>query len=141
MTNASMSTRLPVSAKQVWELIGGFNALAKWHPLIESSEIEEDADGKMTIRHLSLVGGGTIVERLETLDEDARLYSYSILEAPMPVAGYQSTIRVSDAEGGGCTVEWSSDFEAKGVEPDEAVAAVEGVYKAGLDNLRKMFGG
>jgi len=141
MTNVSMSTQLPVSAKQVWELIGGFNALAKWHPLVEKSEIKEDDDGKTTIRCLTLVGGGSIVERLETLYEDARLYSYSILEAPLPVAGYQSTIRVSDAEGGGCTVEWSSDFEAAGADPGEAVAAVEGVYKAGLDNLRKMFGG
>ncbi len=141
MTNVSMSTRLPVSAKQVWDLIGGFNALAKWHPLVEKSEIEEQDDGKTTIRRLSLVGGGTIVERLETLDEEARLYSYTILEAPLPVAGYQSTIRVSDAEGGGCTVEWSSEFEPAGADPKEAVAAVEGVYKAGLDNLRKMFGG
>jgi len=141
MTNVTMSTRLPTSARQVWDLIGGFGALAKWHPLVESCEIEEDEETGTTIRRLSLVGGGTIVEKLEALDEDARVYSYSILEGPLPVAGYRATIRVSDAPEGGCTVEWSSTFEPAGADPADAAAAVENVYKAGLDQLRKMFGG
>lgn len=141
MTNVSLSTRLPASARQVWDLIGGFGALAKWHPLVEKCEIEEDEEAGTTIRRLSLVGGGAIVEKLETVDEDAHVYSYTILESPLPVADYRATIRVSDAPEGGATVEWSSTFEAAGAEPKDAAAAIEGVYKAGFDQLRKMFGG
>jgi hypothetical protein len=81
MTNVNLTTELPVPAAMVWNLIGGFNALPDWHPAIEKSEIEED--GGSTVRHLSLVGGGTIVERLDHVDESERLYSYSILSGPL----------------------------------------------------------
>jgi hypothetical protein len=87
------------------------------------------------------VGGGSILEKLEKSDEDGHLYSYSILESPLPIANYTATIRATDNESGGCTIEWSSQFEPSGAPENEAVKAVEGIYQAGFDNLRKMFGG
>ena len=60
---------------------------------------------------------------------------------PLPVANYTAEITVRDDGKGGSEVEWSSDFEAQGVGDQDAVQAIQGVYQAGLDNLRKMFGG
>jgi len=48
---------------------------------------------------------------------------------------------VSEAEGGGSTIEWSSEFAAKGAAESGAARAIEGLYQAGFDTLRKMFGG
>ncbi len=48
---------------------------------------------------------------------------------------------MSEAEGGGSTVEWSSQFAAKGAPEGGAARAIEGLYQAGFDTLRKMFGG
>ena len=139
MAKVSLSSNYPASAETIWKLIGGFNALPDWHPAIAKSEIE--TEGNTTYRRLTLVGGGSILEKLEKSDEDGHLYSYSILESPLPIANYAATIRVTDSEGGGCTIEWSSEFEASGAPENEAVKAVEGIYQAGFDNLRKMFGG
>ena len=50
MPNVTLSTPLPVSAKQVWDLIGGFNALPNWHPIVERSEVEEDKPNRTTTR-------------------------------------------------------------------------------------------
>jgi hypothetical protein len=62
-------------------------------------------------------------------------------KVPLPVARYRSTLHVSEkADGRGCTVEWSSDFEPSGASESDAVKAIRGVYEAGFDNLRKMFG-
>jgi len=84
----------------------------------------------------------SLVERLEAIDNKARSYSYTIVEGPLPVARYRSTLHVSEkADGRGCTVEWSSDFEPSGASESDAVKAIRGVYEAGFDNLRKMFGG
>ncbi len=131
---------LGASGKSVWDLIGGFNALPNWHPAVEKSEIE--GDGKGSVRTLHLAGGGTITERLEQLDEDGKSYTYSILSSPLPVANYTSTIRLKESgDGSGCVVEWESDFQASGAPEDDAVKAIQGVYTAGLDNLKKMFGG
>ena len=88
MSKVSMTTKVAVSAAQIWDLIGGFNALPDWHPAVEKSVLEEGG----TVRRLSLAGGGEIVERLEQSDDDGRVYTYSILESPLPVAGYVATI-------------------------------------------------
>lgn len=103
MVKVNLSTKLPVSTKQVWDLIGNFNALPDWHPAVERSEIEEEEGGRGVIRRLHLLGGGTLVERLEKLDDSEHLYSYEILESPLPVADYHATLRVREEEGG-CTV-------------------------------------
>jgi hypothetical protein len=140
MSKVSTSTKLPVSADMVWNTIGGFSSIAGWHPGIERSE--EVKEGGTTTRKLSLAGGvGTVVERLETHDDAARSYSYSIVSGPIPVADYNATIKVIPEGAASCTVEWTSDFEAKGVPEPDAVAAIRQVYEAGFENLRKMFGG
>ena len=136
MTKVSMNTKLNVSADEAWRLIGGFNALPDWHPSVEKSELTEEGQ----TRTLSLAaGGGTIVEKLEKMDDGSRTYSYSIVDSPLPVANYRSTIKVS-GEGDDCTIEWTGEFDAVGGE-DDATEAIRGIYQAGFDNLKKMFGG
>ncbi len=136
MAKVSMSTDLNVTPEEVWELIGGFNALPDWHPAVEKSKLENNG----TMRKLSLVGGGTIIEKLEKLDEDEHLYTYSIVNSPLPVANYTATIRVKDAGGGKTNVEWSSEFNAEGASESDAIKVIQGIYQAGFDNLKKMFG-
>ena len=136
MSKVNMSTSLGVPADKVWEMIGGFNALANWHPAIETSELEEGG----TIRRLNLVGGGAIVEKLEQMDDDGYLYRYSILESPLPVAGYVSEIHVVEDGEGSCKVEWSSNFTADGAPENDATEVIQGIYQAGFDNLKKIFG-
>ena len=41
----------------------------------------------------------------------------------------------------GCTVTWESDFQPSGAPENDAVDVITGVYQAGFDNLKKMFGG
>ena len=50
-------------------------------------------------------------------------------------------IHVKDNGDGTSTVEWSSDFKPKDATENDAVKAIQGVYQAGFDNLKKMFGG
>lgn len=140
MAKVSSTTELPVSAKTVWSVIGNFNALPDWHPAVAKSELKKEAGG--TLRKLSLAGGGTIEEKLEQIDDKERRYTYTIVSGPLPVSNYTATLKVRDGEGGkGCSVEWSSEFEAKGAPEGDAVAAISGIYEAGFENLKKMFGG
>lgn len=135
MAKVDMKTNLNVTADEVWKLIGGFNALPDWHPAIEKSELEEEG----SMRRLSLAGGGTIMEKLEKLDDNERVYSYSIIDSPLPVSNYKATLRVKEDDEGKTTVEWSSEFEAKGAAENEAMDVIAGIYQAGFDNLKKMF--
>ncbi len=139
MSKVSLSAKLPVPARTVWDTIGGFNNLAKWHPAVARSD--EAVQGGATVRTLTLHGGGAIVERLESKDDKSRSYTYSILEGPLPVQKYQATLKVAEnTDSAGCTVEWSSEFEPSGAPAGEAEKIIRGIYEAGFDSLRKMFG-
>jgi Polyketide cyclase / dehydrase and lipid transport len=139
MAKVNLSQDLPVPAQAVWSVVGGFNALPDWHPAVAKSDTKTDGGAK--VRTLTLAGGGTITERLEQVSDKERAYTYSILSGPLPVANYSATIRVRESDSGsGCTIEWSSEFTPSGAPENEAVAAIRGVYEAGFENLKKMFG-
>jgi uncharacterized protein YndB with AHSA1/START domain len=139
MAKVQVTTTLQVPAQAVWNMIGGFEALARWHPAIVGSA--ESTEGGAVVRRLTLHGGGTVIERLERHGDKERTYSYSILGATLPVAGYEARLHVRESDDGhSCTVEWSSEFHASGAAESEAVRVIRGVYEAGFDNLRRLFG-
>ena len=133
---ASAVIEIPVSADKVWALVGGFNDLPKWLPLIAKSEPSEGG----RLRHLTTADGGEIVERLQTFDNVARTYSYTIEASPFPVSAYLATLQIEALSDASAKVTWSGVFT-----PVEGVtdAAVEelfaGVYKGGVEALRANF--
>ena len=138
MTKVSLSTKLAVPADQVWNVIGGFNALPNWHPAVKESKL--DAGGR--VRKLDLAGGGSMTEKLEKFDDRQHVYSYSIVQGPLPVSNYVATLKVNRSKDGkACTVEWSSQFSPAGASEADAAKMVEGIYQAGFESLKKMFGG
>ncbi|WP_329034456.1 SRPBCC family protein [Streptomyces sp. NBC_00178] len=136
MATTSVSVRIPVPPDRVWKLIGGFGSLPDWLPYIPGSELGEGG----RVRSLTDQDGGVIVERLETFDDEARTYSYSILSAPFPVTAYLSTLTVhADSGPGTSRVEWSGTFTPDGVDEAEAVGLFRGIYSDGLAALQSAF--
>ncbi|GJE56133.1 MULTISPECIES: SRPBCC family protein [Methylobacterium] len=118
---------------KVWDTIGNFCGIGDWHPAIENCEASMQ-DGK-PIRKLTLKGGGgTIVETELSRSDDKMSYSYAILDGPLPVAGYISTLAVTPG-GEGSRVTWFGVFEAKGADDAKATATIAGIYEAGLASL------
>lgn len=137
-TKVNSTTHLNVPAEKVWERIGQFKALADWHPSVEKSELEQGGQ----VRRVSLVGGGTIVERLERIDDESFKYRYSFVDSPFPVSDYVSELKVTkDESGNGCDVEWSSEFSPTGASASDAQKVIRDVYEAGLKNLQTLFRG
>ena len=116
----------------VWKAIGDFCGIGTWHPAVEKCELQQK-DGK-TLRLLSLKGGGTILEQQSARDDAAHSYGYTIVESPLPVANYASTIAVT-AKGSGSTITWSGTFDAKGAPDDKAKEVIAGIYDAGLAGI------
>jgi len=117
---------------KVWQTIGEFCGIGDWHPAIEKCVLS-DKDG-MKVRTLSLKGGGTLKEEQVSRDDKVMSYTYTILEGPLPVADYKSTLAVAP-EGTGSKVTWSGTFNAKGAPDTVAVDAIQGIYESGLKAL------
>ncbi|MFE7558077.1 SRPBCC family protein [Kitasatospora sp. NPDC057500] len=135
MASTSVSRTVPGTPEQVWALIGGFDALPDWLPYIPESTAVEGG----RVRQLKNPDGEVIVERLVDFNETERQYSYAILQAPFPVDGYVSTIRVHAVPGRDdlAEVQWSGRFNPKGATEQEAVDLFHGIYADGLEALHK----
>ena len=120
---------------KAWSLVGDFCGIKTWHPAIATCELSEKDGAK--IRTLTTKDGGKFVERLVDWDDKGTSYSYEILESPLPVTHYVSTIKVEDDdEPGKVAITWSSTFEPNGVSEDAARKIVADIYLAGLLNLK-----
>lgn len=124
-------------ASEVWGAIENWCSIAAWHPVIAACEGYED-NGK-TMRKLSTGDGGVLIEELTARNEDEMSFSYVIIESPLPIADYASTMQVRE-NGEGATITWSSTYDAKGVSDDEAFELMTGIYRAGLDQLKVQLG-
>ncbi|WP_331743682.1 SRPBCC family protein (plasmid) [Streptomyces sp. NBC_01136] len=135
MATTTASLDIPQSPDRVWQLIGGFGSLPDWLPYIPESEVSEGG----RVRRLTSQDGGVIVERLQAFDHDARSYSYAIEQAPFPVTGYLSTLRVHAVPGRPdvSRVEWSGTFTPVGVSDTDVEELFHGIYVDGLAALLK----
>ena len=136
------SAVIPASADDVWALVRDFDGLPGWHPAISASSLDSGSSAEVgAIRRLTLGDGGVVVERLVTLDDTDRRYTYEILESPFPVRRYVSTIRIAPVtDTGHAFAEWWSEYDADG--SDEAGLTdtfAGGVYGSGLAALQERF--
>jgi carbon monoxide dehydrogenase subunit G len=132
----SQTFDVPAPPAKVWAAIGDFCGIAAWHPAIETCALSTKGDAQL--RTLSLKGGGSIVEQQLSRNDAALDYSYAILESPLPVADYKSTIQVTPSAIGS-KVTWSGSFKAKGAEDAKAEATIVGIYRAGLQGIVDKF--
>ena len=134
MASTSVSKTVPASPERVWELIGGFGSLPDWLPFITESTLAEGG----RVRRLKSSDGGEITERLVAFSETEHSYSYTILRAPFPVAGYIATLRVHPVAGQDnlAEVQWSGRFTPTGAATEqEVVDLFTGIFRDGLDAL------
>lgn len=131
---------LPSSPGATWSMIADYCAIEKWHPAIAKCQISTGTTNRPgAVRMLTLRDGASVSEELTSYDAKKRSYSYKILESPLPIASYAATLTIVAGPGGGSIVEWSSTFKAApGAEDAAARSVVEGIYDAGLANLKTM---
>ena len=139
MASVSMSTTINTDVVEAWKTISDFNGLPKFISAIATSTMEGSGVG--AVRTLTLQDGGQIVEKLESCDESALTLSYSIVKSPLPLENYLAIMKLKDLGGGKCELSWSSTFDPKGAPAEEAQGVVTGVYTAGFDGLKQLYGG
>lgn len=144
--NEKITINAPPAA--VWARIKDFAALQAWHPAVAESPAD-NGNTVGSVRQIKLKGGGELTETLEAYDEGKMRYSYRAKDGgALPVTNYTSTIAVS-GEGNQSIVEWRGAFYRghpnNDPPPDRndeaAVKAVTGVYKSGLEQLKKLVEG
>ena len=142
------SVTIAAPPAKVWSIIQNWNDWS-WHPAIKQDSAP-DGNAVGTVRTLDL-GGPKLTETLTRYDAGKMSYSYKINEDPanvktLPVTHYTSTITVKPGPNNDSVVVWRGRFHradpsatpAADMNDETATKAVTGVYRAGLDNLKKL---
>jgi len=141
------SVEVKAPLERVWGTVKDFDGLNKWHPGFASDELVSGANGKAgAVRKLTIKDGPVVSERLLAFDEVHHSYRYRIVESPLPISHYSATISVRPGHGGMTRVTWSGSFKRKNASDNPpqaesdagAIKLIKGVYRGGLDNLKKM---
>jgi hypothetical protein len=150
-TRQKVQSQIEINApiEKVWAVIGNFQDMS-WHPAVAKTEGSGGNEPGAT-RVLTLQSGGTISEKLTKYDADAKTLGYEITEVDVkvvPVTNYGATL-AARGTADKTIVEWRSAFYRGFVNNDPppelsdeaAVNAITGIFKAGLENLKKKLEG
>ncbi|WP_095587656.1 SRPBCC family protein [Actibacterium ureilyticum] len=147
----TLTTEVAAAPADVWAVIGNFQDMS-WHPAVHSTTGEGGNELEATrLLTLGAEGGPTIAEELYKFSDEKRSYSYRITDVlveVLPVTNYSSHLTVKPTDAGGSLIEWRGAFyrgypnndPPENLNDEAAVAAVTGVYQAGLDALTARFG-
>lgn len=145
MPRVYISSVIDAPAARVWERIRDFNGLARWHPAIRDSRIEngEPADRVGCVRDFHLQNGDRLREKLLGLSDYDMFCTYSILESPMPLTDYVATLRLTPITDGDRTfAEWTAEFDCAENEAEGLVSGIgDDVFQAGFSALKRQMTG
>ena len=142
----TLSADVAAPPAEVWAVIGNFQDMS-WHPAVFSTSGEGGNEVDATrVLVLGAEGGPTVAEVLYKYSAEKMTYSYRITDVAvevLPVTNYSSHLTVKPGKDGGSQVEWRGAFyrgypnndPPPELSDEAAVAAMTGVYQAGLDAL------
>jgi hypothetical protein len=151
LQNVALTVEVAAVPAEVWNVIGDFQDMS-WHPVVYATAGENANQADATrILTLGAADGPTILEALDSYDAESMAYSYRITDVAaevLPVTNYTSRLSVAPRDGGGSLIEWRGAFyradpgndPVAGLDDAAAIAAITGVYQAGLDALIQRFG-
>jgi hypothetical protein len=134
---------LNAPAQEVWDLIGPFDSLPRWHSLVAECTLEKESGSKESsgaiVRRIRLHDGTIILNRLVEHSDAGRFYTYEFMEGPLKVDWYRSTLRVLDNGKARCRIEWLSQFETRSASLEEVKHRIESLIGPGAENLKRLF--
>ena len=135
MLEAKVVETVAAGIDKVWPVISNFRGISPGGG-IEAVNFEGDGVG-MT-RHIK-TANGTIVERLESLDDAGYSFSYAIIneDGPLPFSDYSSKVNLETTGEGATQVTWVGSFNSRGIPDDKAIELASGIYKNLIEQARK----
>jgi len=141
LLNSHESIEVKASIWKTWDAVKDFDGLSNWHPMFSGSVIKSGENAEVgAIRAMTVKDGPTFDEELLSYDALDKKFGYKIIDpAPLPVAGYEATMQVTEGRRGYSMILWSSSYrnstEGK-MKDEEVIAFINNAFRVGLENLK-----
>src|ERR1700730_6513146 len=132
--NLTRSVEVNGAPSAVWSVIGSFCAIKDWLPPVGTCI--EDGKSPPTRTLVTKDGKAAFVETQIARNDAEFSYSYAFLSSPLPVVHYTSTIKVTAKGDGFSTVTWTGSYAPDKGKEQAASEALNGVYEAGLAEIK-----
>ncbi len=138
MTTANVNKTVNANAQALWEVLSPFDRLT---PGGNITAVDYEGEGVGMVRTIHM-GGGQVVERLETHDAANHTFSYRILndDSPLPFANYSAAVAIKDNGDNTCTVDWTGTFDVDGATEEEAINVATGIYAGAIKGAKLALG-
>ena len=138
MLNAIASEEVPLSAEEVWKVIGDFDGIRKWAPAVMAERSEQTPEGK--VRTLTMPPEGREVRELLAA-QGAYSYTYKFLGETPSARNYYGTVSVVPLNAGTSRIELHSDFDAgAGLSDEESIANMTRSVRGNLKAMKRALG-
>ena len=143
MISVFASSVIDAPVEEVWKIVGDFGSIGDWLPGVVSCHIQEGGapDRIGSVRLLDMGEIGTLHEKLLALSETEHTVTFAIVESPLPIQDYRSTIRLLPVtDGGKSYISWAGEFEATPEHAGEMRTRMpRDVYQPAFDTLKRRF--
>ena len=142
VTRVSETTVIEGDPSRLWAILRDFSNVARWHPDVKDSVIEDGGPGDRVgaVRALRLSSGIRIRERVTAISDKDMTYSYSVVESPFPLAYHTSTVSLAPVDGDNrIAVTWSVEFSLREGDPSQIATSIrQSVILLGFEGLRAL---
>jgi hypothetical protein len=139
-------------ADDVWAMAGDFGGIQRWSPGTESSRLVLRSRNETgAIRQLLRRSDGTrVTEKLLDYDPYNRRMAYTYVDGAVRATDYYSELVVKEIGPNRSVVEWRgrflrlaywTDAPPPGMDDKSALDFLNGAYRSGLENLKKVLEG
>ena len=143
MSIIDYATVIDAEADRVWRVLRRFGDIATWFPAVTKSVIEEGLPESTvgSVRAMVLSDGNPLRERLLSMDDKNRTFSYGFEESSLPFDDFVLTVQLVPLNDGPRTfIRWTAHFDVPPQHDREAnIGALRDLITAGDASLHAFF--
>jgi len=137
--SASFEYEINAPIEAIWAYVRDFGSLLKWVNGGDQGSISLSGEGVGMLRDFVLPSVGSVQHRLDALDPDRHLMTYTLTRGhPLGMASYSVTLELTALDAKSCRLDWTAAFEP--TEGADAAQMAEGLRGAYLDMSSRLAG-
>ncbi len=137
MATVQEVAEIKIDADTLWNDVGDFGSVPRWHPLVSSMSVSEEPAGR--VRAMRFKDGGEQLERLQAADAVHRVYRYAVERTGVPVRDYTAEFRVETLDPHTSRIVWEAQFTPIDQDDDRTVERVREFLHEGASSIQAKY--
>jgi len=133
--NVKISTTIDAPAENIWKTIRSYDNIESFNPMVTSSTITGTDEGSERVCQVQFGDQhAELVENLDLVDEENKIFKFTITKGPPPFGGQQITFQVKSLGENKAELLISTVIDGN----EQAAKGLEDVFQMMAEGLKKL---